>query len=131
MRKIFLSLIILGLISFGTAVQAQNAKLPGNSLTNIKLQNDAADMVFSVAATKAGSCTRLEILSTQLITKPKYDKVENEKAFASTPWKEIWTVKACEKMIKIPIIFIPDETEHMTYFTVNREEITVETKSKK
>lgn len=99
-----------------------NSRLPGNSIADYRLQMDTLFPVFVVVTVKMNKkCKNISVIDTELVSMPEYKKKKGNKKYASSPWEELWTVKACRKNVKVPITFIP--YKNGTSYAISQDKI--------
>lgn len=94
------------------AVVRYNLSLPlkGDSITTNELQYKISTELFSSASKMYPSCTDFEISDTQMIYYPKDVKKKNGKIIKGH-WNELWTLRACDTKIQIPVTFYVNRTK--------------------
>ncbi len=123
MKKNILFSVLL-LFVFATSVLAVDFKrLPGTSIADNILQRDTLLPVYSAVSVNLKGCTDMSVINTELITSPEFNKVIGNKRYASSAWKELWTVRACGEKVSVPIIFVPDEVGTGTSYMIDSGEI--------
>ena len=106
MKKIFSIIMILTLtagVSYARGYDF-NFPLPGESIANDSLQYNVVKEIYSDAAQKYPACLDYNVINTQIVHYP-YDVKEKKGKFVSGYWKEIWSVKACDSVIQVPLTF--------------------------
>lgn len=77
--------------------------LPGTTIGDPMLQRDALRYAFGGAqGAVPKDCRALGIRNTEFL---RYDPKNLE---GKKPWREVWTVSACDKLIPVEMIFQPD-----------------------
>ena len=102
-------LVLLAIIGVTGSVFAYNydTKVPvaGNSIADTKLQSDMLFPVYSYGLRIATpECKDYAITNTE-VSVPKKDG----------NWTEIWTVKACERVARIPIEFTTNSNNEVNF----------------
>ena len=124
--KKFLTGILLIILTAGF-VFADEQRLPGSSIAGARLQYDTLwTSVFPVVATIKPKCKVVKVINTEVTDYPEYNKVIDGKKYASSSWKELWTLEACKTDIYVPVVFIPDKVGSGTTFSVNVNDIKYE-----
>ncbi len=108
-KNLVLLLLSLGIMS--TAVWAYsydtNLPLPGKSIASTDVQSETMFPVYSFAMRVAeADCQNLSIINTE-VSKPKADG----------KWQEVWTVKACTRTARIPVMFT--EADGVTNYAID------------
>jgi hypothetical protein len=86
--------------------------LPGSTLADIRLQVDAARMVYATVGTHARDCppTRYFIEDTRFLRRDT-TPIPNAKAGPNArAWDEEWTASACGRPLQLIVRFTPDAT---------------------
>lgn len=106
MKKFFLLIMFLFItagLSFARGYDF-NFPLPGESIANDSLQYNVVKEIYSDAAKKYPACLDYNVINTQIVHYP-YDVKKKKGKFISGYWKEIWSVKACDSVIQVPLTF--------------------------
>ena len=126
MKKYFLSSLILTLlflVSCNVYARENGGRYPGDSIASQLLQRDATMSVFAAVSVKIKNCTDLSVTDTKLEKMPEFNRIYNGQRYASSPWKEVWTVNACGKDVYVRVTFIPDDNGTGTSFAVSPNDI--------
>lgn len=105
----FIIILLLFLLSGDIGFASEVSRLPGTSIADALLQRDTLLPLYTVTAVKVPDCNDISVINTELISRPEYNKIKGNKKYASSPWNELWTVKACGKNVYVPITFVPNE----------------------
>lgn len=121
-------LLVLFFIMFlGLTVQAKSKNAwerpPGNSIADNTLQRDILFPLFASVTLVTNNCQNFTITNTHVVRKPKYEKIINGMAYASTAWTEIWTVNACGQDVLVPVKFKPDAVGMGTSYFIDPKNI--------
>jgi len=81
---------------------------PGDSLADLKLQEEAGQMALDTVAPGALGCTQGKI---QVIASTVTDRAE----YARGKWSERWTAAGCSRTVDIDADFLPGPTGRPTY----------------
>lgn len=81
-----------------------NLPLPGNSIANDKLQFEVVNDIYERSIKKYPACTDYKIINTQIVHYP-YDVKKKKGKYISGYWKEMWSVKACDRVFQVPLTF--------------------------
>lgn len=123
MKKKFLFSVLLVCILSISAFASEFKRFPGNSIADAVLQRDTVLPVYSAISLNNRNCTDMSVIYTELITRPEFNKVIGNKRYASTPWKELWTVMACGKKVYVPVTYVPDKKGIGTSYIIESGEI--------
>jgi hypothetical protein len=87
------------------------AMLPGTTKADPLLQRDSLAQVYEAmtAATNQRDCKNVAITDTRF---EAYEggPVKNAKSGPNArPWRELWTLWACGRIVEVPLHFVPDE----------------------
>ncbi len=123
MKKKFLFSVLLVCLLSISVFAADFKRLPGNSLADNVLQRDTLLPVYSAISLKLNGCDDMAIENTEILTRPEFNKVIGNKRYGSTPWKEMWTVKACGEKVFVPVTFVPDPVGVGTTYMIDSSEI--------
>lgn len=106
MKKLTLLLITLTILSSNAFAQNYDFNFPliGESIANDKLQYDVVKKIYRDTAKIYPACTSFKVKNTQIVHYP-YDVEKKKGKYVSGYWKELWSIKACDKTIQIPITF--------------------------
>lgn len=105
-KALFLTLILGAGCAFAYNFD-KTLPLPGKSIADSKLQSEAMMPVYYYSLRVADQgCQDFAITNTEI-----------SKAKANNTWNEIWTVKACSRTARIPMIF--NQKADGTDFTID------------
>lgn len=87
--------------------------LPGTTKADPLLQRDASEIAFSIVAGHGTAGCKLEvwrIIDTAVAGFSGAPAFDMQPGHNSRPWRENWTVLACNVQVIVPLDFIPDAT---------------------
>lgn len=94
------------------------AYFPGTSAANALLIYDAMPMAVTTAKIRSGSTDTNDVQVFDMrVDAPKHDVEEGGKVIKGV-WTEIWTFKVSDKLVEVPVKFIPDSDGGGTTFTI-------------
>lgn len=133
-----MAILAVGEVSLAKAHRKITFPLPGSasSGTNPTLQKDALVTVLAVGTSTVGpeckpkSWDDMYITDTNNLSFPKLLGYKNNRQVIK-PWKELWTVNACGKIVDVTIMFMPDPDRTGTAFKVDMPQRESESSPKK
>ena len=105
--KNIVSILIIMFITAGISYARGydfNFPLPGESIANDRLQYQVVTDIYQNAARKYPACLNYNVINTQMVHYP-YDVKKKKGKYVAGYWKEIWSVKACDSVIQVPLTF--------------------------
>ncbi len=121
-KNILFSVLLVCVLSISTfAVDFK--RLPGTSIADNLLQRDTLLPVYSAVSVNLNGCNDMSVINTELITRPEFNKIIGGKRYASSEWKELWTVMACGKKVYVPVTYVPDKKGIGTSYIIDSGEI--------
>lgn len=104
-KKFFLltSLVISG------SVSSFAAALPGETMANNTLIQDALPSVYMTVSALVPDCEDFSVTDTRVLQPPHDLKMQNGR-YVAGQWQEAWIIQACRRQVIVPIDFILDPT---------------------
>lgn len=96
------SIFVLGQCSF--AHFDMSTPVEGNSIVTNDMQFEIVNDLYKMISRKKPSCTDYSIKNTQVLHFP-YDVKKKNGKYVSGYWEELWSVKSCDSVYQVPIIF--------------------------
>ena len=123
MKKNILLVVLFLFVLSVSAFAVKFKRLPGNSIADVVLQRDILLPVYSSVSVNLKDCSHMSVVNTEIITMPEFNKIIGNRRYASTAWKELWTIMACGEKVSVPIIFVPDKSGTGTSYMIDSSEI--------
>lgn len=76
----------------------------GDSIANDTLQIQVLKELYSCCAEEYKLCSDFRVINTQVVHYP-YDVVKKKGRYVKGYWKELWSVKACDRVFQFPLTF--------------------------
>jgi hypothetical protein len=92
------------LVSFNEGKSSFAWMLPGNSNADHQLQSDT--MLGLAGVMPSPPLCRLEVMDTGVDGEPSHPMANGK----MSPWRESWTIRACETTYTVPVVYTPDPT---------------------
>jgi hypothetical protein len=84
--------------------------LPGTTRADPLLQRDGLRYAFIGASVLARDCKQLAVIDTRFAAFEGTPAPDARPGFDPRPWREVWTIWACGKVMDMPVHFAPDAT---------------------